>query len=49
MTHYEPSTGAGCNLLMNVNPNSINLGDEACLASDNSDRFSVQEPPQNAD
>ena len=46
MTHYKPSTGAGCNLLMNVKPPSLNLDDEACLAADSSNRFSVQEPPQ---
>ena len=49
MTHYKPSTGAGCNLLMNVKPPSLNLDDEACLAADSSNRFSVQEPPQVAD
>ena len=49
MAHYKPSTGAGCNLLMNVNPNSLSLDDEACLAADSSNQFSVQEPPQVAD
>ena len=49
MTHYKPSTGAGCNLLMNVKPPSLNLDDEACLAADSSNQFSVQEPPQVAD
>ena len=25
MAHYKPSTGAGCNLLMNVKPPSLNI------------------------